>query len=96
LWQAEYWISGLRDNALTLACRRRGLPTHFGRGFDDLPAELRSQAETALVQGVEPGALKNALQGGVELLLNESGEAGDLPSQVAARLRQFTERRAPM
>lgn len=24
LWQAEYWISSLRDNALSLACRRRG------------------------------------------------------------------------
>jgi len=25
-WQAEYWISGLRDHALTLACLRLGLP----------------------------------------------------------------------
>ena len=25
-WQAEYWISGVRDYALHLACRRRGLP----------------------------------------------------------------------
>jgi hypothetical protein len=96
LWQAEYWISGLRDNAMSLACRRRGLPTSYGRGFDDLPAELRSDAEKALVQSLEPEALENALQRGVELLLTESGEADDLPSHVEARLRQFTKSQAPM
>jgi hypothetical protein len=35
-WQAEYWISGTRDGALSLACRRRNLPASHGRGFDDL------------------------------------------------------------
>jgi hypothetical protein len=96
LWQAEYWISSLRDNAMSLACRRRGLPTHYGRGFDDLPAELRSHAEGALVRALEPETLAKALQRGVELLLNESGEAGDLQSHVEARLREFTKRQAPI
>jgi hypothetical protein len=36
-WQAEYWVSAVRDYALSLACRRRGLPAHHGRGIDDLP-----------------------------------------------------------
>src|SRR5262249_10808277 len=27
-WQAEYWISSLRNNAMSLACRRRGLPAY--------------------------------------------------------------------
>ncbi|MGH3103349.1 MAG: hypothetical protein ACRDN6_04555 [Gaiellaceae bacterium] len=39
-WQAEYWISALRDHALALACRRRGLEGQYGRGFDKLPAEV--------------------------------------------------------
>lgn len=40
LWHAEYWISGVRDYALSLACRRRNLQTHHGRGFDDLPGDV--------------------------------------------------------
>jgi hypothetical protein len=36
-WQAEYWISGIRDYALNLACRREGLPANNGRGYDALP-----------------------------------------------------------
>src|SRR5947208_7023090 len=39
-WQAEHCIDAIRHNALTLACRRRDLPTSFGRGFDDLPTEV--------------------------------------------------------
>jgi hypothetical protein len=96
LWQAEYWISSLRDNALSLACLRRGLPAYYGRGFDDLPAELRSHAEGALVRAFEPWALADALQDGVELLLSESSEAGDLRSLVEERLRQFTKCQSPM
>jgi hypothetical protein len=96
LWQAEYWISSLRDNALSLACRRRGLPAYYGRGFDELPLELRSRAEGALVRALEPGALADALQSGVELLLSESGEAGDLRSLIEDRLRRFTKRQSPM
>lgn len=40
-WHAEYWISGTRDFALSLACRRRRLSASHGRGFDDLPNEVR-------------------------------------------------------
>jgi hypothetical protein len=42
LWQAEYWVSGVRDHALSLACRRRGLPAYHGRGFDLLPEKVRT------------------------------------------------------
>jgi hypothetical protein len=81
---------------MSLACRRRGLPAYYGRGFDDLPTELRSLAEGALVRALEPETLAKALQCGVELLLTESDEAGDLPSNVEARLRAFTKRQAPI
>lgn len=31
LWQAQYWISGVRDQALSLACLRQGVdPSHGG------------------------------------------------------------------
>src|SRR5689334_15086681 len=40
-WQAEYWISATRDYALSLACLRHQLPAVQGRGFDELPADVR-------------------------------------------------------
>src|ERR1700676_5187663 len=43
VWQAEYMISGIRDNALALACIRHGLPAVHGRGVDLLPKEVAAQ-----------------------------------------------------
>src|SRR5512142_905533 len=33
-WQAEYWISGVRDYSLSLACHSRDLPVSHARGVD--------------------------------------------------------------
>lgn len=52
-WQAEYWISGVRDNLLSLACRRLGLPAYHGRGFDDLPANVRQKVADAIVRSLD-------------------------------------------
>src|SRR5207249_1783497 len=38
--QAEYWIGDLRNVALSLACRRRGLESQYGRGLDRLPEDV--------------------------------------------------------
>jgi hypothetical protein len=89
LWQAEHWISSLRDNALSLACRRLGLSAYYGRGFDELPEELLRNAERALVLSLDPGELSRALMCAVELLVSQGLEAGDLPSQVGLPLRQL-------
>ena len=40
-WQAEYWISGIRDQTLALACLRLGEPAHYAKGADALPAAVR-------------------------------------------------------
>lgn len=56
-WQAEYWISGVRDYALSLACLRRGLPTAHGRGSDNLPPEVLKVFEGALGRSLEPTEL---------------------------------------
>jgi hypothetical protein len=86
-WQAEYWISGVRDQALVLACRRRGLAVAEGRGFDDLPAEVLAPFEDALVRSLEPEELRRALAAAVMGLLSESAEAADLAARVEAQLR---------
>src|SRR5205807_460630 len=75
-WHAEHSISAIRDNALTLACRHRGLPTRFGRGFDELPAEVLARAEAGLVSSLDREALLDALTASVEVLLAESIEVG--------------------
>ena len=88
-WQAEYWISSLRDNAMSLACRRLGLPTFYRRGFDELPEEMRRGFADALVRSLDGVELSRALRYAVEALLREGGEAGDLPAKIAPRLREF-------
>ena len=54
VWLAEYWISAVRDYALNLACRRRGLPAWYGRGFDELPADVLGRFEGAIVPLARP------------------------------------------
>jgi hypothetical protein len=88
-WQAEYWISGTRDNALSLACRRRGLPASHGRGFDDLPSDVRNGFRAALATYLERDELLRALGEAVEGLLREADEVQSLAVQVEPQLRQL-------
>lgn len=88
-WQAEYWISALRDHALALACRRRGLEGDYGRDFDELPAEVLRPFNDVLVQSLERGDLRRALGNAVTALLRESAEAGDMAEKVEHQLREL-------
>src|SRR5437868_4909057 len=47
-WLAEYWTTSVRTYALSLACVDRGLSAHYGRGFDDLPADVLARFDGAL------------------------------------------------
>ena len=60
-WQAEYFISCLRNHALALACVRLGQPAVYGRGFDLLPSDVTGPYEEALVRSLEPDELRRAL-----------------------------------
>jgi hypothetical protein len=77
LWQAEYWIHDLRDQALTLACLRRGLEASHGRGVDRLSQEVLDLAAGALVAGISVDELRRALAAAVALLLREAGDILD-------------------
>ena len=74
VWLAEYWISALRDYALNLACRRRGLPAWHGRGFDDLPTDVLGRFEGAIVRSLDRDELLRALRCALDGLLREGGE----------------------
>lgn len=90
LLQAEYWVSSARDYALNLACLRRGLPASYGRGFDQLPPEIRDQVPAALVRSLDPDGLLAALSATVAILLDQSASVPELGAQVAPQLRTLT------
>ena len=86
-WQAEHWISGVREQAFLLACRRRGLEGSHGRRFDDLPAEALEAFESSLVRSLEPEELDRALRSAISVLQRESEDAAELASAVEAQLQ---------
>jgi hypothetical protein len=88
-WQAEYWISGVRDQALALASARRGLEPSHARGFDQLPDEVVQAATRALVHSLERAELLRALRASVELLLGEAQEVRDLATRLERQLREL-------
>jgi hypothetical protein len=88
-WQAEYWISSLRDYALNLACLHRGLSTAQGRGYDELPAQVRDRFDGALVTLLRPDELMRALGCAIDVLLSETEDVQELASKVEPQLRQL-------
>ena len=93
-WQAEYWIAEIRKYALSLACRQRGLNGSYGRGFDDLPAEVLDPFRDTLVCSLEREALLRALHAAIEGLLRESGEVREFALKVEGRLRELSDFRS--
>jgi hypothetical protein len=86
-WQAEHWISGVRDQAFLLACRRRGLEGSHGGRFDELPPEVLAAFEPALVRSLEPEELVRALGSAIAVLQQESAEAAGLAAAVEGQLQ---------
>lgn len=84
LWLAEYWVSAVRDYALSLASLRHGLPARYGRGFDDLPADVLAPYEDAIVRSLDRLELLRALRVAVDGLLREGGDAPGLRELVEA------------
>jgi Streptomycin adenylyltransferase len=84
-WQAEYWISGIRDQTLALACLRFGEPTAYAKGADALPVEVTGKLEDALVHSLRPEELRRALRAAATRLLHELHETDALQAQ---RLQQ--------
>jgi hypothetical protein len=64
-WQAEWSISGVRDNVLALACLRLGYPTRYAKGAHLLPRELTEPLEAALVRSLDAEELRRALAAAV-------------------------------
>ena len=89
-WQAEYWISGVRDYALSLACRARDLPSQQGRGFDALPAEVCDRFTQTLVRSLDRAELLRALRQVIAGLLSDTASVRDMAAKIAPRLHELT------
>lgn len=83
VWQAEYMISGMRDQVLSLACLRHGLPAREARGVDQLPEEVTRPFEAGLVRSLDPFELTRAFRVVAEALIQE---ADTLDKNLAIRL----------
>jgi len=90
-WQAEYWISAGRVYALSLACRRLSLPVAQGRGYDELPEDVRYHFKDILVTSLQREELMRALASVIEATLYEAGEVRETANKVAPRLHQLIE-----
>lgn len=60
-WQAEHWISGVRDQVLALACLRLGYPVSYAKGAHLLPAWLTGPLTAALVRSLDEAELRRCL-----------------------------------
>jgi hypothetical protein len=85
VWQAENFVSAVREHALALACVRLGEPHAYGRGYDRLPAEVLAPYEDALAASVDRAELQRALAVATELYL---GEVATIAPELAERLRE--------
>ncbi|GAB3573008.1 hypothetical protein GCM10027445_31480 [Amycolatopsis endophytica] len=90
VWQAEYMISGARDQVLALACLRHEVPAVQGRGMDDLPAEVVAPFTNALVRTTSVAELRRAFGLVVDLLLAEVTHVDQpLCDRLSAPLREM-------
>ncbi|MGC2485252.1 MAG: hypothetical protein WA359_03295 [Acidimicrobiales bacterium] len=89
-WQAEYMISGFRDQALALACNRYGLSPNQGRGFDKLPAAISERFVGALVCSLDDAELRRAYRLCGEVFLAElSLVDSDLANRLDGPLKEL-------
>lgn len=71
LWQAEHWVSGVRDTVLTLAAARLGEAVDYAKGAHRLPGEVTVPLEAALVRTLDTAELDRALGVATVALLRE-------------------------
>jgi hypothetical protein len=57
VWQAEYMLSGMRDQVLALMCLRHGVSAVEARGIDNLPPEATTAVAGALVRSLDAAEL---------------------------------------
>lgn len=85
LWQAEYFVSGMRNELISMYCRRYGLPEREGRGVDQLPAIEKERMAAMLVPSIDATELRRAFQAVAKGILDEVAKADPM---IHSRLEQ--------
>jgi hypothetical protein len=70
-WQAEHWISAMRDHVITLACLRLGYPAYYAKGAHLLPDDLTAPLAATLVRAPEEAELRRALAATIDVVTGE-------------------------
>lgn len=71
-WQAEHWISALRDHVIALACRRLGHANAVhAKSAHLLPSEVTSPLEATLVRSLTETELHRALAATITVVIRE-------------------------
>ncbi|TDP96699.1 nucleotidyltransferase domain-containing protein [Labedaea rhizosphaerae] len=89
-WQAEYMISGMRDQVLALACLRYGVAAVQGRGIDQLPVDVTGPVAAGLVRSLDRGELVRAFAAVTAAFGDEAGRhEPELALRLAEPLREL-------
>ncbi len=83
-WQAEHWISAVRDHAITLACIRLGYPAAYAKGAHLLPDDLTAPLKTTLIRSLAEPELRRALAAVINVMTDELAQSDPA---LATRLR---------
>ena len=91
VWRAENSLSALRHYALSFACSRRGLPSSFGKGHDQLPADVLESFAGSLAATVDPVELARALKSAITAVRAECARAEEVPPELDRYLGDLLE-----
>jgi hypothetical protein len=83
LWQAEYFVRGIRDHVTALACLRLSEDARYAGGGDRPPAPVTKPLTDALVRSLDVLELRRALAAATRCLIRELEERD---GQLSARL----------
>lgn len=85
--QAEYWVNSARNYTLNFACLQHGFSAFHGRGFDQLPSNVRDQIPATFVHSLDRESLFAALSATVALLVDQSSTRAGFLDTVEPQLR---------
>lgn len=88
-WQALHYVDAARDHVLKAECARRGLPTNFARGVDDLPSAVLEPFRGTLVGSLDRNELVAALVRTAKALQLAAPHLGGLSTAHTQRLDEF-------
>ena len=89
LWEAEYYATGFRNYALSVACAHRNLPALYGKGLEDLPRDVVDSFQPALVRSFDRDELSRALEAGLTALSKDLRRDKPLDPKLQARIDEL-------